>query len=456
MSSALAIAGVSAVLRDLLANAFVTQDIASITGAQVNVTAEPPDRVGQQGANDPTQLNLFLYQVTSNAAWRNSGLPSVDSSGSQRLSNPPLALNLHYLVSAYGSKELVGEVLLGHAMQVLHEVPVLGREVIHKVFNPSSPTSDPVIQALAACGLDTQIEQIKITPEFLNTEEMSKFWTATQSRLRPSATYMASVVLIQGNNRVKESLPVLQRGPADQGVSVQLGSWPVLQSIRVNLPEEANRKPEAPSWPSAQFGMRLTLQGQHLGGESVALRFEHPLMPPQEKAVPPAPPGTLISFDVPNAPTAWAAGIYTVTAAVTVNGSRRYSNALPLAFAPHISSISVSGHAGGTVTLTVGCNPELRVDATGSAGAWKLALKQKVALLVAGMELEPAPLTDSTAASAPQSIATVTFVLKTAPAFAAELATLRVDGVNSMPYVRRETPPPARLVFDDSQRITVS
>ena len=46
----------------------------------------------------------------------------------QRITNPPLALDLHYLLTAYGIAELQAEVLLGYGMQLLHEHPVLGRE----------------------------------------------------------------------------------------------------------------------------------------------------------------------------------------------------------------------------------------------------------------------------------------------------------------------------------------
>src|SRR4051812_26581922 len=105
MSSALAIAGVTAVLRDLLNDGLVNGDVTGALGTSVLVTGLPPDRVGEAGNGQiPTQLNLFLHQVTHNAAWRNATLPDRDRDGNRR-SNPPLALNLHYLVTAYGAEE---------------------------------------------------------------------------------------------------------------------------------------------------------------------------------------------------------------------------------------------------------------------------------------------------------------------------------------------------------------
>jgi hypothetical protein len=99
-----------------------------------------------------TQLNLFLHQVTPNQGWRNDRLPSRDPSGRHRLTNPPLALDLHYLLSARGAEELHAEILLGYAMQLLHESPVLLRSAITTALNPSPPvgsTLPPALRALA-------------------------------------------------------------------------------------------------------------------------------------------------------------------------------------------------------------------------------------------------------------------------------------------------------------------
>src|ERR1043166_2427512 len=104
MSNALAIAGVSAVLKDLLNNGLIDHDIGSLVNAPVTVTAMPPDRIKADDLGERAQLNLFLYQITPNMGWNNVGLPSRDSQG-VRLTNRPLALDLHYLLTAYGKKD---------------------------------------------------------------------------------------------------------------------------------------------------------------------------------------------------------------------------------------------------------------------------------------------------------------------------------------------------------------
>src|SRR5206468_9692907 len=98
VSSPLALGAVTAVLRNLLDNGFID------TGAPlspVKVTAIAPDLVKLDDPDAPPSLNLFLYRTTRNQGGAEVGLPWFDGNGT-RLSNPPLAINLHYLLTAYG------------------------------------------------------------------------------------------------------------------------------------------------------------------------------------------------------------------------------------------------------------------------------------------------------------------------------------------------------------------
>ena len=137
MSSALAIAGVTATLRDLLNDGLINHNISGVLGSTVSISVVPPDRVVAANGTEASQINLFLHRVTPNTGWRNEGLPSRDGSGRQRLTNAPLALNLHYLLSAYSNGDLHAEILLGYAMQLLHETPVLTRQAIQMALSPS-------------------------------------------------------------------------------------------------------------------------------------------------------------------------------------------------------------------------------------------------------------------------------------------------------------------------------
>ncbi|MEY2521162.1 MAG: hypothetical protein QOF24_2921 [Verrucomicrobiota bacterium] len=212
MSSALAIAGVTAVLQRLINDGLTV--FPPVTVPAFEVTSLPPNRVlpPANGA-DHNQLNLFLYRVTPNAGWRNTALPSRDDEGERR-SNPPLALDLHYLLTAYGAERLNAEILLGCAMQALHESPFLTRDAVRTALSSGAAPGDPLgdmLRALGTSGLAEQIEQIKITPQTLTTEEMSKLWTAFQAPYRPTAGYLATVVLIESRRPTRQTLPVRER-----------------------------------------------------------------------------------------------------------------------------------------------------------------------------------------------------------------------------------------------------
>ncbi len=202
MSNKLAIGAVTAVLKGLLDNEL--SQIPGITAEQTSV--HPPDQIATD-ATEKTQLNLFLYHVTPNQGWRNVGLPSRNASG-DRLTNPPLALDLHYLLTAYSRNDFFAEILLGYGMQVFHETPVLTPDSIRAKLSPNLP---PILNTLLTSGLDQQVEQIKICPEGLDTEEMYRLWSAFQTHYRPTAAYHVSVVLIQSEQSTRSGLPVQQR-----------------------------------------------------------------------------------------------------------------------------------------------------------------------------------------------------------------------------------------------------
>jgi hypothetical protein len=264
MSTALAIASVTHVIKDLLNNGLFDNDITGTLNGNVKVTSLPPDLV-VTSVDEPAQLNLFLYYVTPNQGWRNELYPSHDSSGS-RVSNPPLALNLHYLLTAYCSNELHTEILLGYGMQLLHENPVLLRDAIKKSLSPPSDvdgTGLPMqLQSLSSSKLEDQVELIKIIPEALNTEEISKLWTAFQSKYRPSAAYMASVVLIESSKSTKSALPVRARN-----LYVKPFNQPVINQVKSQSQEG---QPILDKQKILQ-GYSIVLQGYNLNAENLKI-----------------------------------------------------------------------------------------------------------------------------------------------------------------------------------------
>lgn len=197
MSSALAIASVTAVLKNLLENSLTERGVAAGIGGEIIVSALPPDRISI-GGDERAQINLFLYQVTPNTGLHRSGRAATSTGHS---GTPSIALDLHYLVTAYGAADFQIEILLGYALQVLRQTAVLERDVIQQSLASLSSVEggrvvSPPVAALAESSLAEQVVQINITQQFLTTEDMSKIWSSLQAHYRPSITYKVSVVFI--------------------------------------------------------------------------------------------------------------------------------------------------------------------------------------------------------------------------------------------------------------------
>lgn len=375
MSSPLAIGAVSAVLRNLLDNGLV--EVASM--GPVNVTALAPDLIDLEDTNAAPSLNLFLYRTTLNQGWAETQLPAFDGNGTQ-LTHPPLALNLHYLLTAYGGSDFQAEILLGYAMHLLHERPVLDRDAIRAALDPSPLDASilpPAFQALTGSDLGDQLEAVTVTQEPMDTEEMARLWSAIQAHYRPTASYLVSVVLIEARKSSRTPLPVLTRGPVDlgtgrdRGVVVEPGLLPPYPTIVHVAPDH--------SQPAARLGESVRFEGHHLSGTSLVVRFAHRLLDePREINIAANADSTGIDLTLPTGGTTaedWPAGLYIVTVSLIRPDETdpRSTNvaAMLLAPEPQISTAVITRDATTrAVSATLDVIPELRPaqDATLSLG----------------------------------------------------------------------------------------
>jgi hypothetical protein len=444
VSSALAIGAVSAVLKNLLDNGIVEQ---VPLGTTVNVTAVAPDTIRLDAADDPPQLNVFMHQVTPNAAWRNRELPSRSGDG-ERISNPPLALDLHYLITAYGRSDFQAEILLGYAMHLLHERPVLDRAAIKRALDPSPLDASmlpPAFQALTASDLADQVEAIRITPITMAVDEMSKLWSAIQTHYRPSAAYQVSVVLIDAKKPVRNPLPVLSRGPVDpvsnrdRGVVVNADMLPPLPTL-------FGAEPPAKQ-VVARLGESVTVSGIRLTGAGATALLAHRLVTtPLEIPVTPNASGSGFTLALPNDAAAqanFAAGLWQLSVRLTPPGDPhpRETNGigLPIAADPVIGADAglglpavtvVRGGVPPQVTVTIHSRPRVRIG-------------QRATLSLDGVTAEANP---RTLAADP-----LVFVFPNTIPAGNRWVRLRVDGVDS-PLVQRSGPAP---VFDPTQQLAV-
>jgi hypothetical protein len=409
MSTGRAIEAVTLALRALL------QPVAP------HVTARTLDQA-RAGGPVGHQLNIFLYDVTPNGAWRNQEPPGPAAGGGL---HPPLALDLRYLLTAYGdaADDAPAHRILGEAMSILHDNAVLARDSLKAM--------------LAEAGVHLQPDRVRLTQVHLGSEELSRLWAAFQTNYRLSVAYQASLVLIDTGHRPAVALPVLRRGRAavdpqgrDEGPVLVAGAGPVLDQVSV----EAWRGNAA---LPARTGDRLVIEGQGLGATVVRARFDHPRLPGPLWAAA-APESTDRRVVVP-LPDALPAGFATMAVALGTPGQDEVvtvSNSLPLPVAVRLEQLVRGAVGAGKVRITVRCD--------------RLTDGQVVLLLGDGAQVPPvAPVLAG---------ASLTFDLPTArPSGTPLTVRLRVDGVDSIPLPDPDPDPakPLPRAFDQKQQVVL-
>jgi len=406
MSNYLAIAAVTATLRNLLMN--VDMGIpADPALADTQITTRPLDRA--RTTDDNNQINLFLYHTAPNAALRNMDM--AERMRSRESGQLPLAVNLYYLMTAYGrgNDDLMTHRLLGRGMSIMHDYPIL--------------SSTEIRDALPGNDLYRQIEHVRINPQNLSVDEMFRLWATFQTAYRISVVYEVAVVLIESTRPISAFLPVT--GVGYGAVPAVAPLFPTLSSIEPPMGRS-----------SARLGDVMSLRGMNLDGDSVAVRFSNRSLP-QPIILEPLAGRTAseLSVHLPGGSTAqrtWRAGPYTVSVDVGKGGQIHSSNELPLAIAPSVVEILPGErNADGTVALTVICSPAVHPG-------------QRVALLLGDREIAAEP-------PGARSTVTLNFIAADIPPGEYYIR-LRVDGVDSI-LVDLSGPSP---IYDPQMRITIA
>ncbi|MGD3106850.1 DUF4255 domain-containing protein [Streptomyces sp. YGL11-2] len=191
MSNALAVATVTQALALLIEHNLHPEIDMAVSVETRKPPSDPP--------TDPT-ITVFLYQVTHNSSMRNNDLVTRASDGTL-LKRPAAAIDLHFLISAYGEEqELVGQRLIGSVVRTLHEIPVLPRELIVEA------TERPY---LAGSDLAESPQKVRFTPTQMDVDETSKLWgMLNNTPYALSVVYQASLVLLDGHQKPAPARPV--------------------------------------------------------------------------------------------------------------------------------------------------------------------------------------------------------------------------------------------------------
>lgn len=316
MSDYRAVAAVTATLQNMLQSAVA----AAVPGAIVK-TGRP---AGAPSTTSTGEVNIFLYQVTPNAAFRNADLATRRSDGTL-IRAPQVALDLHYLVSFYGDEiKLIPQLLLGVTASTLHTYPYpRPQDVPGFAVGNGHP--------LAGSGIERQLDRVRFAPMTLSHDELTKLWSVFfQVPYTLSIAYLCSVVLIEADLTPQPAMPIRRPG------------FVVLPEA---LPPQVDQV--TPQVVSLDAEARITLRGRALRGDDVVRIGEREVAP--ESA-------TVTTLVVP-LPRDLQAGVQTVRVARRETGA----SSSPVAF---VLRPAVTGE----VRLETEDGPVLRVPVTPPVG----------------------------------------------------------------------------------------
>ncbi len=144
---------------------------------QTSVIIRNPEQINFLSPKDaaelkPPQISVYLYNVTELASMRNQPTPT------QNPSKPPLYLNLRYLITPITQNGENDQIVLGKIMQLFHETPIIRGSNLQGSISEAG-------------------EDLKVVPDALSVDELSKIWGMLLAPYRLSVGYSVYPVKIE-------------------------------------------------------------------------------------------------------------------------------------------------------------------------------------------------------------------------------------------------------------------
>jgi hypothetical protein len=181
-----AIAATSTAIRLLLENAAAVSEWSGADVALYQATDLQDPVKGTQ-----PKVSVYLYRVLLSSVRRDRGA-RIGTDGIRY--RPSLPLDLHYLVSAWSADARTAHQLLGWAMRVLDDTPILPTGLLNayqaglEVFAPD--------------------ETVELVWQPLTISDLNDVWQVSTQHQAPSATYIARMVLLDSFVALDDGPPV--------------------------------------------------------------------------------------------------------------------------------------------------------------------------------------------------------------------------------------------------------
>jgi hypothetical protein len=139
-------------------------------------------------------LSLYLYRITPAGEIRNYP-PRIAPDG--RRYRQPLPINLHYLLSSWAREAVKQQRLLGWAMRILEDTPVMPAAVLNQA-GPETDTFWPN-------------ETVDVVMETISVYDMGAIWDVAKPNTQPSVCYVARMVGVESPLDFAEAPPAQTR-----------------------------------------------------------------------------------------------------------------------------------------------------------------------------------------------------------------------------------------------------
>jgi hypothetical protein len=266
MSDFHAIGGVSETLRSLLLDRMERPAELGATPLRVTIGQPRSDVQNPFTTGETPRVNLFLFRIVENGWLKNQEIPGHGNGSAY--GHPPLSLDLHYLLTAYGTtdtannfQESLSHFLLGSAMRVFHDYAIVNDDLLR--------IRDPIGESVLHDSLRGEFEKVKLSLEPVTLEDLSKVWTALTQPYRVSAAYHVSVVQVE--SRRQRPFPRRVKEPPTAGPRIFAipFRYPRIQEIAVRWQDDPLvEKP----YPYARVLDTLVLKGTNLSSAQTRLR----------------------------------------------------------------------------------------------------------------------------------------------------------------------------------------
>jgi hypothetical protein len=139
-------------------------------------------------------ISLYLYRITPAGEIRNYP-PRIAPDG--RRYRPLLPINLHYILSSWARDALKQQRLLGQAMRILEDTPVIPAGILNQ-GGPEGDTFRPN-------------ETVDLIMESISVYDMGAIWDVAKPNVQPSIGYVARMIGLESQVELTESANVQTR-----------------------------------------------------------------------------------------------------------------------------------------------------------------------------------------------------------------------------------------------------